>query len=230
MKQNTYELEKNIEKILRGNHTGFLTPNTSQKIKNKMKKNQYQELIPYKEAEKTILYQQQPPKIKLYRIDCHEPLKHQSILGSLFALNITSEVFGDILLYQNNFYIYVLESISTLIENELTTIDKYKVKLTEVPLTTLENYQRKYEEIEIIVSSFRIDTIISKLIGTNRETIQKLMKDNQIILNEEYIKKPEYNIKNNDIFSIKKYGKYRYKKIIGKTKKENYIILIEKYI
>ena len=230
MKQNTYEIEKNIEKIKRNSHTGFLTKNISTEIKRKLKKNEYKEYIPYQDSEKTILYTNNIPIIKLFKIECYEQLKHQSILGSLFALNIESEVFGDIIFYQNNFYIYTLESISTLIQNELTQIDKYSVKLKEVPLNTLENYTKQYQEIQLIVSSLRIDTIISKLINENRKTIEKLIKDKKILLNYDFLKKKEYIIKENDTFSIKGKGKYRYKEIISKTKKENYIILIEKYI
>lgn len=230
MKQNTYEIEKNLDKLNQDIPTGFLTQNISTKIKNKLKKNTYQELYPYKDAEKTILYKNKLPSIKLYKIECKNKLKHQSILGSLFALNITSEVFGDIIEYEDSFYIYILESISNLIENELTIIDKYRVKLKEVPLNTLENFKRNYEQIELIVTSLRIDTIISKLIGCNREKISELIKDKLITLNYETVTKKEYQLKENDIFSIKKYGKYRFKEIIGKTKKENYILLIEKYI
>ena len=230
MKQNTYEIEKNLDKLTQDIPTGFLTQNIATRIKNKLKKNTYQELYPYKDAEKTILYKNKLPSIKLYKIECKNKLKHSSILGSLFALNITSEVFGDIIEYEDSFYIYLLETISNLIENELTTIDKYQIKLKEVPLNTLENFQRKYEQIELIVTSLRIDTIISKLIGCNREKISELIKDKLITLNYETVTKKEYQLKENDIFSIKKYGKYRFKEIIGKTKKENYIILIEKYI
>ena len=230
MKQNTYEIEKNIEKILNNQSTGFLTKNITTEIKKRLKKNQYQELIPYDGSEKNILYKGNPPKIILYKINCHNQLKHPSILGSLFALNISQDTFGDIIEYENSFYIFVLKQIAPLIKNELTMIDKYKITLNEVPLNTLNNFKRNYLEIEIIVSSLRIDTIISRLIGCNREKIKELLKDKKIILNYEPLNKPERLLQENDIFSIKKYGKYRFDKIIGKTKKENYIILIEKYI
>ena len=230
MKQNTYEIEKNIEKIIKGSTTGFLLPNISQEIKKRLKKRTYQELIPYHDAEKTILYKDTPPKIKLFKIDCYNDLKHSSILGSLFALNITSETFGDIILYQDNYYIYLLESISELVKNELTIIDKYKVKLIEVDIQTLKDYKRNYEEIKIIASSLRMDTIISNIINCNREKIKIYLKEKQILINNKFAKKAEQLLKENDIFSIRKHGKYRLKEIIGKTKKENYIVLIQKYI
>ena len=230
MKQNTYEIEKNIDKIKNKSHTGFLTQNTIKELKRILKKEEYNELIPYNNAEKTILYTTNIPKISLFKINTKNELKHQSILGSLFALNITSEVFGDIIKYQNNFYIYLLDNIKDLIKNELTTIDKYKVELIEVPINTLNNYEKEYKEIELIVTSLRIDTIISRLIGTNRNNIDKYIKNKEIQLNYEPLKKKEYLIKEKDIFSIKKHGKYYFEKIIKRTKKDNYIILLKKYM
>ena len=55
MKKNVYEVEKNIEKILRGGATGFLTSNVSKDIQSKLKKQEYQIFTPYQEAEKVII-------------------------------------------------------------------------------------------------------------------------------------------------------------------------------
>ncbi len=230
MKQNTYEIEKNIEKIEMGIPTGFLTQNIVLHLKRKLKHYKYQEFIPYPDAEKTILYSNTLPCVKLFKIECGYPLKHSSILGSLFSLNITSEVFGDIVFSQNNFYVYLLESISDLVLNELTMIDRFPVKLIEVDLNVLSHYKRQYEEIELIVSSLRLDTIIAKLIGCNRKSIQGFIREQNIFLNYELANRLEYLLKEFDVFSIRGYGKYRFEKVIARTKKENYIILLKKYI
>ena len=230
MKQNHYEIEKNIEKLLRGESTGFLTQNISKIIKSRLKKKDCKEYYVYPDADKVILYSNSLPSVKLYRIDCYHELKHSSILGSLFALNITSEMFGDIVFFENSFYIYLLDSVSKYVEDELVMIGDDSVKLVEVPFELLANYCRNYEKIEQIVSSLRIDTICSKLVGCNRDNIREMIKDKNIILNYEEVKKSEILLHEGDVFSIRKHGKYHFKKIIGESKKGNYIILIEKYI
>ena len=93
----------------------------------------------------------------------------------------------------------------------------------------INNYERKYEELEYIVSSERIDTIVSNIIHSNRDSVSKLIKDKCILVNYD-IPKSSYNLKIGDILSIRKYGKYKYMGIINKTKKDNYIVLINKYI
>lgn len=232
LKQNIYEIEKNIEKILRGGSTGFLNGSIKKLVQNKLKEKDYKIFKPFKEAEKVILYSYEYPRIRLFKIKCYkeDELKHSSIMGSLFGLNITSEKFGDIVLWNNDFYVYLLDDISSYVVDNLTMIGNFSVSLEEVPLELLEDFKREYEDIELIVSSLRIDTIISRLVGCNREGVSDKIKNQEIFINDECAKKVSNLLEVGDIFSIRKYGKYRFREIIGKTKKNNFIIGIDKYI
>ena len=109
-------------------------------------------------------------------------------------------------------------------------IGNKKVIVEEVDINILEDYERKYENHEIIVSSLRIDTVISRIINTNRKNVLNKIKDKEIILNYEVLTKVSYNLKENDIFSIKRYGKYKFIGIINNTKKDNLVIKYLKYI
>lgn len=229
MKTNYYEIEKNIEKLNRQEPTEFLTYNIYKEIIKKLPKNSYNIYLPYKDSDKLILYTNKLPTIKLYKINSYYPLTHQQILGSLFSLNITPETFGDIVLYEDNFYIYLTENISQLVESELTQVGNNPVKLVSVNKNLLNNYKRAYQNIELIVSSLRIDNVLSKLLETNRNKTKDIITNKLVTLNYETLTKSDYILKPNDIFSIKKHGKYKYIDIIKNTKKNNYIILLKKY-
>ena len=56
-----------------------------------------------------------------------------------------------------------------------------------------------------------------------------MIKDKLIRINYELLNKSSYIIKENDIISIRKYGKYRFIGIIKETKKDNYLIEVNKY-
>ena len=228
-KKDYFLIEKNISKIINNKHTNFLDPSILSKVVSKLKEYNYQIYYPYKESDKVILYTKEIPKIRLLEIISYDKLTHREILGSLFGLNIDNELFGDIIIDNNHYYIMVMYSIYFHTHHLLNYNIKY-IKLKEVPLSTINNYQRKYEEIELIVSSIRIDTVISRLIGISRDSVKKIFQDNEIILNYEVLSKINYNLNNNDIFSIRKYGKYKYLGIIKTSKKDNYIIKIYKYI
>lgn len=232
MKQNVYEVEKNVEKILRGGSTGFLTNNVRLAVQRRLKKNNYEVFSPFREAEKVILYSWDYPRVRLFQICCYkeEELKHSAIMGSLFGLNITSEMFGDIVKWQQNFYVYLLDDICELVLGELRSVGNVAVKLKEVPVDLLKNFEREYEKKELIVSSLRIDTVIARLIGCNRDGIHEKIKNQEIFVNDEAVKKVSILLEPGDVFSVRRYGKFCFREIVGKTKKNNFIVEIDKYV
>lgn len=229
-KKDYYIVEKNVNKILRGEPTNFLDPSTYKNVTSKLKNVNYKVLYPYKDSDKVIIYTSELPKIRLLEIISYDKLTHREILGSLYGLNIDSGLFGDIIINNNHYYIMIMDQIYNLIINDYKMVGNHSIKLKEISLSILDNYERRYEEIELIVSSLRIDNVISSLVGTSREQIKKKFLDDEIILNYEPCHKLNYCLNENDIISIRKYGKYKYSGIIKETKKGNYIIKCYKYI
>ena len=227
---NNYEIIKNIEKLKNGKSTNFLDARMQLEIKKRLKKDEYNIYYPYAEAEKIIFYKYEKPKISLLEIISSDKLEHRDILGSIFSLGLDQSVFGDIILFNNRYFVYVLDNIKYYFLSNLINIKKSSVIIEERPLDELDNFKRQYEEIEIISSSERIDTVISHLIGINRNKIKDLIKNKNIILNYELVQNISKKLQNGDIFSIKKYGKYRYNGIYKTTKSGNLIIKISKYI
>ena len=227
---NNYQVIKNIEKIKNGECTKFLDFKIQKELKNKLKKNEYNIYYPYIDAEKIIFYKNKEPNVCLLEILCKQKLNHREILGSVFSLGLDSSVFGDIIILDDHYYIYVLEEIKNYILNNLLNINKNDVILVKRDLNILENYKREYMSLELVSSSERIDTIIAHLINVNRVRVKKLINDKNIILNCDVITNSSKKLVLGDIISIRKYGKYKYMGIINKTKSGNYVIKIDKYV
>ena len=194
-KKDYYIIEKNISKIYHGEPTNFLDNNTYKNVISKLKNINYKIYYPYQESEKLIIYTNDIPNIKVLEIISYDKLTHREILGSLYGLNIDSSLFGDIIIDNNHYYIMIIDSIYNLIINNLNMIGNHHIKLKEVSLDIISNYQRKYEDITLIVSSLRIDNIISNLIGTSRENIKKKFLNDEIILNYSPCHKINYLLK-----------------------------------
>lgn len=224
-----YTIEKNLNKLYHNQPTFFLNPKEQQELKKKLKKDSYKIYKPYIDSEKNIFYVKEEPKIILYEIKTKIPLEHREILGTLFSLNITDELFGDIIITNHHYYIYVLERIAPYIKNNLGMIKNTHIELIKTPLELLKNHTKELESIEIIASSNRIDTVIARLIQTNRKNILEKIKKKEIILNYDILKNNSYQLKENDIFSIRRYGKFQYIGIKKETKNKNYIIECKKY-
>ncbi len=228
MKSN-YLIDKHIEKLYRYGYTDFLLPNEFLQVKNKLKKTEYDVYKPYIDSEKVILYRKIKPEIVLYKIICSEPLRHQDILGTLFSLNLSIYVYGDIIIDGNNYYLFVLPTLTNYLESNLTKIKNIPITLEKENLSIIENYKREYKEHEIIVTSLRIDTVISGITGLSRTMVISKIKNKEVYLNYEILTNNSYVLKENDIFSIRKYGKYKYNKILKNTKKGKLLINCFKY-
>lgn len=227
---NDYNIEKNVEKIRRGEATGFLTPNVASKICSKIKKVDYSIFKPFPDSEKVILYSKVEPVVKLFEIESFFPLTHQEIMGSLYGLNISDDCFGDIIIDEDKYYFYTTLLASDFILNNLVMIGNKSIKLKSIDIHALDNYKRRYCEIEFIVSSLRCDNVISKVISSNREKIKEKIKHKEIFVNYEVLGNNSKLLQVGDVFSIRKYGKYKFDCIKKRTKKDNYIIICFKYL
>lgn len=225
-----YKIDNSVEKILNGKHTLFLDIKELKLVTSRLKNRDYNIYYPYKDSEKVILYTKDIPKITLFRIKSYRKLRHQDILGSILSLNISSSYLGDIIIDSDYYYFYIISDLSNFIKDNLTIVGNNKIVIEEVNLDILNNYERKYEEIEFITSSLRIDTVISRIIKSNREKVIDKIKNKEIILNYEILTKNSYILKEGDIFSIKRYGKYKYISVVNNTKKNNLVIKINKYV
>lgn len=224
-----YIVNKNVEKILKGNSTNFLDPNLQNIIKRKLTKNNYNIYLPYEDSEKVIYYVSKCPNISLYEIKSKIKLKHQDIMGTLFSLGIDTSLYGDILIINDHYYIYILDIIENYLLSNLLMIKNSYVELEKKEMDYLKNYKKIYEAIKLIVSSERIDTVLAHLIHSNRQTITEKIKNKEVLVNYDYPKN-SYVLKEGDVFSIRRYGKFKYNGIINYTKKNNLIIKINKYI
>ena len=225
-----YFIQKNLTRLKNNQCTFFLDPKELFQVKLKLGKSNYSIYYPYKDSEKNIIYTGNIPKVILYEIVIKTEVRHQDILGSLYSLNIAPELFGDILIIDGKYYLYVLEMIRNYLENNFTRIKNLSIELVERDLSLLENYERKYERIELIVSSNRIDTVISSICHTGRNVIPDMIKKKEIILNYDFLKDNSYKLKDNDVFSIKRIGKFKYNGVIKNTKSNHLIIEVLKYI
>lgn len=224
-----YLVEKTINKLNSYGHTFFLKPNELNEVTRHLKKNSYEIYKPYPYSEKNILYKNRFPEVVLFEIITPTDLRHQDIMGSLYSLQIEDNLFGDIVINNGHYYVYVLENYRFYFESELKKISNVNIKLNEVPLNIMDDYEPNYEYLKVITSSLRLDSVIARTIKTNRDTVKDLIKNKQVIYNYEILKDPDKLIKENDTFSIRKIGKFRFNKIIANTKKDNLILEVLKY-
>ena len=228
--QNKIFITIQIEKVKRGDYTDFLDPNEEHQVKSILNKYniEYETLKLFIDCEKTIIYKDKFPDISLLEIKCDNTLNHKDILGALFSHNISISKYGDIVI-TDKYYLPVLDSIKPYLLSNFDSVGKYKVKINLVDLNTISNYHYDYEEKNILVSSLRIDNVVSTLTNNSRNSVDELFKDKFVFINYVPVTKKTHIIKENDIIGIRRNGKYKFDSIVKVTNKEKYIIKILKY-
>ena len=224
-----YFIQKNITRFSNSGYTYFLNPSELKQVSSKLKKNAYSIYKPYPDSEKNILYQGVVPKVLLYEIICKVPLRHQDILGTMYSLNIASDLFGDVLVIDNHYYVYILPIVQNYFETNFLKIKNSHITLKEMPLSSLENYERSYDEIECIVSSIRIDNVLASILHTSRKNVLDVIQKKEVLYNYELLSNPSIILKEGDVFSIRKVGKYQYIGILKNTKSNHFILSLKKY-
>lgn len=225
-----FSLNNQIEKVLRGENTYFLNPIDTRYIVNSLNKMNYQHNIFYLffGTEKILVYKNDLD-ITLFEIKCSDKLTHREILGSLFSHNLKEEVFSDIIIDNDKYFVAVLNKIKDYMIYNFNKIGNKKIELIEKELNEVEDYHNQYKSINIQVASLRIDGVISKIIPTSRKISQDYIDNQKVIVNYQILKNKNYSIKENDIFSIRGIGKF---KVISFNLNRNskYQVIINKYI
>lgn len=152
-------------------------------------------------------------------------IKHKDILGSIMSLGIDRKKIGDIIINDTFCYFIIKNEVADYVEFNLNKIGRNNIKLTKVDEISYikENFILK----EYIISSLRLDSFLSSILGISRTKTASLIESDKVKVNFKIINKLAFQLKEKDIISVRKYGRFIFNEIKGKTKKDNYIVKIK---
>lgn len=164
--------------------------------------------------------------VTCFKFDRYD-LTHRDVLGSLFSLGLEHDVIGDIFVEDEEIYLIILKKISKMVESNLTVALKNHPNLIETRSMILK--RNRFIDLKIIVSSFRIDLILSHLLKLSRSKIDNLLKSKLVLVNYSGVVNKGFLLKEGDVISVRGYGKFLITGDIHETKKKNYVLLVKKY-
>lgn len=186
----------------------------------------------YEGAERSIiyifpeyLYDVEDEDLSYLKIECPNKLEHPDILGSLIGLGIDRRKLGDIVVNENESFIIVKSEISDFIEFGLKKIGRNNIKVKKVEEISVE--KEEYDIKTLIVSSLRIDTVISATLRLSRSLAANLVNADKVKVNFKEINKSAYLLEKEDMISVRGYGRFIFSEIEGITKKDKYIVKIK---
>lgn len=155
-------------------------------------------------------------------------LSHRDYLGALMNLGIGRENLGDIFIKEKTAYVFCLERISDYIIDNLSQVRHTQVKL-RILNHFAEDIKKEMEEKIILSASERIDGIISKIYNFSRSQSIELFRAKKIYVNSRLCENNSYNLKVNDIISVRGFGKFVYEGMQYQTKKGKLSLKISIY-
>lgn len=157
-----------------------------------------------------------------------DELTHRDFLGSLMALGITRESVGDIIVSKGGAVVFCTAAVMPLIKDEITKIGRVGVTIEQG--VNIDLPEQQYEDLILTVSSLRLDCVIAAASGKSRENAAKIITSKLVSVNSFENDNVSCILRENDIITIRGTGKFLFKEIIGKTKKDKSRILLKKYL
>jgi RNA-binding protein YlmH len=164
-------------------------------------------------------------------------LNHRDYLGTVMNLGLTRDQIGDILVKNEDKdayqavtgYIFCKHDKAELI-TALNRI-KHTTVISEVISNQEFDWKPEFKELSGSVSSFRLDAVLSVAIQTSRSQGLALIQEGNVFLNGRCCTENAKKLEENDVFSIRGYGKFIFDKAsTAPSKKGRYHITVKQYI
>ena len=173
--------------------------------------------------------------IKIVRIQLPDELKgkyaHRDYLGAVIKLGVKREKVGDIIVDNDGADIIVEKDISKFLLENLSGLTRFsKSKITIEKIDNLRTVEVRREEREIIVSSLRLDNVISELARCSRNKALDIINMERVFVNFQCETKKTKQIKTGDMVTIRGKGRFYIKELVGQTKSGRVIVKIEKFV
>lgn len=156
--------------------------------------------------------------------------EHREFLSGIMKLGIKREKFGDIVVTDYGADIISLVEISDILANDLKNLTRFKKsEITIESISKITDVQANFENINIIVSSIRLDNFVSELAKCSRGNAEDIIKEGRVFLNSINEFKDSKKININDIITIRGKGKFIFDGIEKETKSGKYLLNMRKY-
>jgi len=162
--------------------------------------------------------------------DKDDGLSHRDFLGSLVGAGIRRESIGDILVSNASCDVVLERPVLPYLLSNLDRVGRSRPKVAEITADELRVREAKLKTINDTVASLRLDSVAASGFSMGRGAAASLIKGGKVSLNYLECQKPDRAVAEGDVITIRGKGKIRLAKVAGKTKKDRFAIVIEKYV
>lgn len=156
-------------------------------------------------------------------------LKHKDFLGAILALGVKREKIGDLVVHDDSCFLAVHDDISDYVQHNLNSVGKYPCLITNI-LNLSELPEPKFEELIVLVSSLRIDALVSSICNLSRNEGVNMVSGGKVLVNYLTVIDKSFEVKLKSKITVRGYGKFILDEQLGKSKSGKIKLNIKKYI
>lgn len=171
--------------------------------------------------------------IRLFRFEGrldYVSVNHRDFLGAVMGMGLRREKFGDLLVTENGFVLFVEEELAGyLLQNELR-VKHVPMKAVELEPAEFEPPEQAMKELHIMVASMRLDTILAHGLNLSRTKAMELIQGGRVRVNHSEVADNDYLCQQGDIISCRGKGRLQVGEQSGETRKGKIRVCLMKYI
>ncbi|GAA3718489.1 RNA-binding protein [Salinicoccus jeotgali] len=155
-------------------------------------------------------------------------LTHRNILGAIMNVGVDRSLIGDIVVSAHIQFAYAAP-YRQVFEQGLERIKNAPVTLNDVPHAAFMEAVDEGKDKHMLVSSFRLDAIISEAVGEGRSKSKERVEKGRVKVNHTLTSNPAFLVESGDIISVRHFGRFKITSIIAETKKGKYRLMARIY-
>jgi RNA-binding protein YlmH len=145
-------------------------------------------------------------------------LSHGSILGSILGTGLERRKIGDVYIQDDGAYVVVCREVEAYLLEHWTQAGREILAVDQVgPEAAL--HPPEYEPRVISVASLRVDAVVAQACHWSRTAAQQYIQRGLVSLNFAPLEKPDVQLEEGDLLSIRGFGRVRVLALEGESKK-----------
>jgi RNA-binding protein YlmH len=159
-------------------------------------------------------------------VDPDRSIGHRHVMGSLLALGLERDTFGDILV-MDEFIVFVTKDIASFIETQLQ-VSHHPTSIRRV--SERIDYTPTLRPKTVISTSMRVDNLVASVYNMSRSQAQALIQRGFVRINGVEITAQTKELQVGDVLSVRTKGKCKILELSGKSKKDKWIVQVGSYV
>jgi len=154
---------------------------------------------------------------------------HRDYLGAIMNLGLKREKFGDILVQEREAFVMADRSLSDYLCQQLERVGHSKVVTEAVDMKEPPLPEAAPQQINCTVSALRLDAVLAAACRISRAEAAELIAAGQVRLNHQVTEKNAALLEEEDLLSVRGYGRIRVDKVEGVSKKGRLRVRLSKW-